>query len=190
MADFRDEEEFEQNDLDNYEEKTATDGSQDAVEKERSVASTEQPAEPALEAAPEAESEYTLSDKPETTFEPTPQSVQSEIRRTRHRMEIPLYIICIIGGVAAFIYNIISTINGGGLEKELKNEVKLRKDDSYGAAREFVTRGKQEKILKTAGLWLSQNDCELQPRFDVIEVYAPQGTQGAVRIEHLEDAFN
>ena len=69
-------------------------------------------------------------------------------------------------------------------------EVKLRKDDSYGAAREFVTRGKQEKILKTAGLWLSQNDCELQPRFDVIEVYAPQGTQGAVRIEHLEDAFN
>lgn len=69
-------------------------------------------------------------------------------------------------------------------------EVKLRKDDSYGAAREFVTRGKQEKILKTASLWLSQNDCELQPRFDVIEVYAPQGTQGTVRIEHLEDAFN
>ena len=69
-------------------------------------------------------------------------------------------------------------------------EVKLRKNDSYGEAREFVTRGKLEKILKTASLWLSQNDCELQPRFDVIEVYAPQGTQGAVRIEHLEDAFN
>lgn len=121
MADFRDEEEFEQNDLDNDEEKTATDGAQDAVEKERSVASTDRPAEPALEAAPEAESEYTLSDKPGAEFEPTPQSVQSEIRRTRHRKEIPLYIICIIGGVAAFIYNIISTINGGGLEKELKN---------------------------------------------------------------------
>ena len=68
-------------------------------------------------------------------------------------------------------------------------EVKLRKDDSFAAAREFVTRGKQEKILKTAGLWLSQNDCELQPRFDVIEVYAPRGMDGPVSIEHLEDAF-
>ena len=68
-------------------------------------------------------------------------------------------------------------------------EVKLRKDDSFAAAREFVTRGKQEKILKTASLWLSQNDCDLQPRFDVVEVYAPQGADGPLRIEHLEDAF-
>ena len=68
-------------------------------------------------------------------------------------------------------------------------EVKLRKDADFAAAREFVTRSKQEKILKTASLWLSQNDCELQPRFDVIEVYAPRGMDGPVSIEHLEDAF-
>ena len=68
-------------------------------------------------------------------------------------------------------------------------EVKLRKDDSFAAAREFVTRAKQQRILRTAGLWLSQHETELQPRFDVIEVYAPQGEKGPVRIEHLEDAF-
>ncbi len=69
-------------------------------------------------------------------------------------------------------------------------EVKLRKDDSFGAAREFVTRGKQERILKTALLWLSQHELALQPRFDVIEVYAPHGADGSVRIEHLENAFS
>ena len=68
-------------------------------------------------------------------------------------------------------------------------EVKLRKDDGFATAREYVTRSKQEKILKTAGLWLSQNDCELQPRFDVIEVYAPRGMDGPVSVVHLEDAF-
>ena len=68
-------------------------------------------------------------------------------------------------------------------------EVKLRKDDGHGAAREFVTRSKQTKILTTAGLWLSRTQTPLQPRFDVIEVYAPHGRFGQVRIEHLEDAF-
>ena len=68
-------------------------------------------------------------------------------------------------------------------------EVKLRKDDSFAAAREFVTRAKQQRILRTAGLWLSQHETEHQPRFDVSEVYAPQGEKGPVRIEHLEDAF-
>ncbi len=68
-------------------------------------------------------------------------------------------------------------------------EVKLRKNDRVAQAREFVTRAKQEKILRTAGLWLSQNQSDLQPRFDVIEVYAPQGMNGPVRMEHVEDAF-
>ena len=69
-------------------------------------------------------------------------------------------------------------------------EVKLRRDDRFGTAREFVTRAKQERILKTAMLWLSQNELELQPRFYVIEVYAPQGADGPVKIEHLENAFS
>lgn len=68
-------------------------------------------------------------------------------------------------------------------------EVKLRKDASFAQAREFVTIGKQNRIRATAALWLSQNATELQPRFDVIEIYAPQGRKGAVRIRHVEDAF-
>ena len=33
------------------------------------------------------------------------------------------------------------------------------------------------------------NDCEKQPRFDVIEVYAPRGALGRVSINHIENAF-
>ena len=68
-------------------------------------------------------------------------------------------------------------------------EVKLRKDARFAQAREFVTRAKQERIKAAASLWLEQNETELQPRFDVIEIYAPQGPEGSVRIEHIRDAF-
>ena len=69
-------------------------------------------------------------------------------------------------------------------------EVKLRKNDSFAAAREFVTPAKQRRIITTAGLWLSENGCELQPRFDVIEIYAPTGIGVLkVKINHIEDAF-
>ena len=69
-------------------------------------------------------------------------------------------------------------------------EVKLRRDARFAEAREFVTRAKQERILTTAQLWLSENACRLQPRFDVIEVYAPEAPKGPVEIRHLEDAFS
>ena len=68
-------------------------------------------------------------------------------------------------------------------------EVKLRKDDAHGEAREFVTAQKQQRVLAAAQLWLSQNETELQPRFDVIEVYAPNGENGPVKIRHIENAF-
>lgn len=69
-------------------------------------------------------------------------------------------------------------------------EVKLRKNEKYGEAREFVGRQKQEKIQSTALMWLQQNPSDLQPRFDVIEVYAPDGIQTQQPdIVHLEDAF-
>lgn len=70
-------------------------------------------------------------------------------------------------------------------------EVKLRKNSTYGQAREFVGRQKQERLLATAALWLQENPTELQPRFDVIEIYAPQGMQTLQpEIIHLEDAFS
>ena len=70
-------------------------------------------------------------------------------------------------------------------------EVKLRRDASYGEAREFVTARKQERLRAAAELWLLKTGCELQPRFDVIEVYAPAGTRTLFpEIHHIENAFS
>ena len=43
--------------------------------------------------------------------------------------------------------------------------------------------------IDAAQLWLQQNETELQPRFDVIEIYAPNGEKGRIRINHIENAF-
>lgn len=69
-------------------------------------------------------------------------------------------------------------------------EVKLRKTANFAAAREYVNHAKQDRIRVTASMYLSQNPTKLQPRFDVVEIYAPQGvaTQNP-EITHLEDAF-
>ena len=69
-------------------------------------------------------------------------------------------------------------------------EVKLRKNADFAAAREYVDRRKQDRIRVTASIYLSQNPTKLQPRFDVIEIYAPQGVETVNPvIEHMEDAF-
>ena len=69
-------------------------------------------------------------------------------------------------------------------------EVKLRKNSAFAAAREFVDKRKQDKLRVTASLYLSQNPTQLQPRFDVIEIYAPNGRETTdPQITHMEDAF-
>ena len=69
-------------------------------------------------------------------------------------------------------------------------EVKLRKSPRFAAARDYVNRAKQDRIRVTASMYLSQNPTALQPRFDVIEIYAPEGTATAhPEILHMEDAF-
>ena len=68
-------------------------------------------------------------------------------------------------------------------------EVKLRKSADFAAAREFVTAAKQQRIRSTAALWLSQHETGLQPRFDVIEIYAPRGAEGKITLNHIENAF-
>ena len=69
-------------------------------------------------------------------------------------------------------------------------EVKLRKSDDFAKAREYVDQRKQDKIRVTASMYLSQNPTALQPRFDVIEIYAPQGMETRKpTIYHMEDAF-
>lgn len=69
-------------------------------------------------------------------------------------------------------------------------EVKLRKSDAFAKAFEYVDIHKQNCLRTTAEIYLSQNPTALQPRFDVIEIYAPQGTQTLnPQIHHMEDAF-
>lgn len=69
-------------------------------------------------------------------------------------------------------------------------EVKLRKDDSFAPGRAFVDARKQGRIRTTAEMYLAEHPTELQPRFDVAEVYAPEGTNSQTpRIVYLENAF-
>ena len=69
-------------------------------------------------------------------------------------------------------------------------EVKLRKSSGFAEAREFVDSRKQGRVRTTAELFLSQNPTNLQPRFDVIEIYASAGLDSdKLQINHLEDVF-
>ncbi len=69
-------------------------------------------------------------------------------------------------------------------------EVKLRKNGNFAQALEYVDRRKQDRLRTTAMLYLSQYPTDLQPRFDVIEIYAPEGIATTrPEIRHIEDAF-
>ncbi len=69
-------------------------------------------------------------------------------------------------------------------------EVKLRKNDTFAQAREFVDYGKQNRLRTTASVYLAENPTQLQPRFDVIEIYAPEGVYTKKpAINYLEGAF-
>ncbi|MCD8116154.1 MAG: YraN family protein [Oscillospiraceae bacterium] len=69
-------------------------------------------------------------------------------------------------------------------------EVKLRRNADFARAMEYVTEDKQRRVIMAAELWLSENPTRRQPRFDVLEVYAPQGTMTEKpEIHHIEDAY-
>lgn len=69
-------------------------------------------------------------------------------------------------------------------------EVKMRKNADFGAAMEFVTPAKQRRVIAAAEFWLLSNRIQKQPRFDVIEVYAPEGLMTKKpEIHHIEDAY-
>ena len=78
--------------------------------------------------------------------------------------------------------------------KDKKNlvfvEVKLRKNADFANAHAYVDRRKQDRIRTTASMYLSENPTALQPRFDVVEIYAPMGVDTVdPQINHMEDAF-
>ena len=69
-------------------------------------------------------------------------------------------------------------------------EVKLRKSASFAKAYEYVDKKKQDKIRTTASVYLAEHPTELQPRFDIIEVYVPEGFETKKpQIFHWEGIF-
>jgi len=69
-------------------------------------------------------------------------------------------------------------------------EVKTRKNSNFAYAREYVSRTKQKKLITTANYWMLQRPTKLQPRFDVIEIYAKDGeSTNSPEINHIENAF-
>ena len=66
-------------------------------------------------------------------------------------------------------------------------EVKLRSAGAIGLPREFVDGKKQARLRSAASAWLSAHEIDAPARFDVAEVYA--GSDGALRVEYLESAF-
>jgi putative endonuclease len=69
-------------------------------------------------------------------------------------------------------------------------EVKLRRDERFGSAAAFVTPAKQKRLRLSAEYYLLGHPTELQPRFDVAEVYAPGGMQtDSPEMFYIENAF-
>ena len=69
-------------------------------------------------------------------------------------------------------------------------EVKLRRTERYGSGAEQVDWRKQERLRRTAELYLQEHPTMLQPRFDVIEVLSPNGLGTKIpKIRHIEGAF-
>lgn len=69
-------------------------------------------------------------------------------------------------------------------------EVKTRSENSLGSPAQAVTKQKQKKILRTAVEYINKTNCELQPRFDVIEIITQKGAEFKVKEHnHIENAF-
>ncbi len=68
-------------------------------------------------------------------------------------------------------------------------EVKLRKNNRFGGAAVAVDRFKQQKIKRTAALYLQKNDIEPPVRFDVVLITTADDRIKKENIEVIEDAF-
>ena len=52
-----------------------------------------------------------------------------------------------------------------------------------------MLRQEEARIIAAAEKWLQGHPDDMQPRFDVIEVYGEEGAPVPLRINHLENAF-
>lgn len=67
-------------------------------------------------------------------------------------------------------------------------EVKTRGQNAIANPCESVNFAKQERLRKTALMYLSNNETKLQPRFDVCEVIL-DNENNLVSINYIENAF-
>ena len=69
-------------------------------------------------------------------------------------------------------------------------EVKTRSEQALYAPREAVTFQKQQKIIRSAALYMERFPTSLQPRFDVIEVIThPTEPLTALELNHIQSAY-
>lgn len=68
-------------------------------------------------------------------------------------------------------------------------EVKTRHTDSMTSAADAVNRQKQIRIIKTASMYLAENETDKFCRFDVCEVYINSDNLKLVDINYIEAAF-
>lgn len=70
-------------------------------------------------------------------------------------------------------------------------EVKTRTSDTFGTPAEAVTKTKQQHILKSAKVYLTENPSEKEVSFDIIEVYAKfnRGLLMLKDINHIADVI-
>ncbi len=66
-------------------------------------------------------------------------------------------------------------------------EVKTRKTEDFGLPCEYVTRSKQQKLIKTAYTYIAEKRLDAPCRFDVIEVLCDGKKIQTIR--HIPDAF-
>ncbi len=69
-------------------------------------------------------------------------------------------------------------------------EVKARSEHAEILPREAVTHSKQQKILRTASMYMRAYPSNLQPRFDVVEVWvSDEDPMIPTQIDHLISAY-
>lgn len=65
-------------------------------------------------------------------------------------------------------------------------EVKTRRSDAYGDPRQFVSRAKQQHLIRAAHAYVQKFDLDLEVRFDVVGIIIGRGSP---TIDHIEGAF-
>ncbi len=69
-------------------------------------------------------------------------------------------------------------------------EVKTRTKNSFTAGLESITKSKIKKVVKTALIYLTENNIVKQPRLDCAEVIVEESTNALLKILYIENAVD